>query len=53
MRPLAELLEASHAHHVLTECGACRMQIEHISNCDVTHPIKILAQAYGLYTAYN
>ena len=47
-QPLAELLEASHVHHVLTECGACRMQIEHISNFDVTHPIKILAQAYGL-----
>jgi len=33
---------------VLTECSACKMQIEHISKLTVIHPVKILARAYGL-----
>jgi anaerobic glycerol-3-phosphate dehydrogenase C subunit len=45
--PLAQALESSQIKYVLTECSACKMQIEHISNCVVSHPIKILAQAYG------
>jgi FAD/FMN-containing dehydrogenase/Fe-S oxidoreductase len=40
---LAEALEKSPVKNVLTECAACKMQIEHISDCTVTHPIKILA----------
>ncbi|MBW8002006.1 MAG: FAD-binding protein [Planctomycetes bacterium] len=32
---------------VLTECGACKMQIEHISDKQVMHPVKVLARAYG------
>ncbi len=47
-QPLTDTLKASAVKNVLTECGACKMQIEHISNCRVTHPIKLLAQAYGL-----
>jgi anaerobic glycerol-3-phosphate dehydrogenase C subunit len=39
-------LEKSNIDSVLTECSACKMQLEHISNKTVTHPIKILAQAY-------
>ena len=30
---------------VLTECAACKMQIEHLTGKEVLHPIKILAQA--------
>jgi len=40
-------LRSSGCEHVLTECSACGMQIRHISDCVVTHPIKILAEAYG------
>jgi Fe-S oxidoreductase len=43
---LKEALEKSSTKNVLTECAACKMQIEHISNCLVSHPIKILAQCY-------
>jgi len=47
---LKEVLEKASTKNVLTECSACKMQIEHISDCSVSHPIKILAQAYGLLT---
>jgi len=40
---LKEALEKSTIKNVLTECAACKMQIEHISTCTVRHPIKILA----------
>ena len=45
---LKEALESSSTKNVLTECSACKMQIEHISGKQVYHPIKVLAQAYGL-----
>jgi len=44
---LTEALEKSPTKNVLTECAACKMQIEHISDCIVRHPIKILAELYG------
>ena len=44
---LKEALEKSPTKYVLTECAACKMQIEHISDCAVSHPIKILAEAYS------
>jgi FAD/FMN-containing dehydrogenase/Fe-S oxidoreductase len=40
-------LDRSPIRNVLTECAACKMQIEHISDCVVKHPIKILAEAYS------
>ncbi len=43
-----KVLAMSAADEVLTECGACKMQIEHISEAEVTHPAKILAKSYGL-----
>jgi len=46
-RGLAEALESTSSKHVLTECSACKMQIEHISEAIVRHPIKILAEAYS------
>jgi len=43
---LKEALEKSPIKDVLTECAACKMQIEHISNCIVRHPIKVLAECF-------
>ena len=43
---LKQALEKSPTRNVLTECAACKMQIEHLSNCVVSHPIKILAGCY-------
>jgi len=43
---LKEALEKSPIKNVLTECAACKMQIEHISGATVLHPIKVLAEAY-------
>jgi anaerobic glycerol-3-phosphate dehydrogenase C subunit len=47
-KSLKDALDKSPARCVLTECAACAMQIEHISAKTVLHPIKVLAQAYGL-----
>ncbi len=44
---LKKELEKSPTKNVLTECAACKMQIEHISDCIVRHPIKIIADNYG------
>jgi Fe-S oxidoreductase len=44
---LEDTLEKLSAEYVLTECSACKMQIEHISNCVVLHPIKVLAETYS------
>lgn len=45
---LKAALESTPAKNVLTECAACKMQIEHISAYSVTHPIKILSGAYAV-----
>jgi anaerobic glycerol-3-phosphate dehydrogenase C subunit len=47
-KTLKDALDKSPAKSVLTECAACAMQIEHISGKPAVHPIKVLAQAYGL-----
>jgi len=44
---LKEALEKAPCKYVLTECAACKMQIEHISEAEVVHPIKIIAEAYS------
>ena len=41
-------LGATKTKYALTECSACKMQIEHLTDKIVRHPIKILAEAYGL-----
>ena len=46
---LKESLEKVPFKYVLTECSACKMQIEHISDCVVRHPIKVVAENYGLW----
>ncbi len=45
---LKKALESCTSRYVLTECSACKMQIEHISEATVVHPIKIVAESYGL-----
>jgi anaerobic glycerol-3-phosphate dehydrogenase C subunit len=45
---LKNALEQSHIQKVLTECAACKMQIEHISDKVAIHPLKILAESYAL-----
>ncbi|HDZ68984.1 MAG TPA: hypothetical protein ENH43_00995, partial [Phycisphaerales bacterium] len=44
---LKEALKSSPTKCVLTECSACKMQIEHISDCVVRHPIKVIADSYS------
>ncbi|MEE9369978.1 MAG: anaerobic glycerol-3-phosphate dehydrogenase subunit C [Sedimentisphaerales bacterium] len=43
---LKEVLGKAPTKYVLTECAACKMQIEHISDSTVLHPVKLLVQAY-------
>jgi Fe-S oxidoreductase len=43
---LKEALKKSSTKYVLTECAACKMQIEHMSDCVVRHPIKVLVEIY-------
>jgi len=43
---LKDALEKSPTKNVLTECSACKMQIEHVSDCAVRHPIEVLAESY-------
>jgi Fe-S oxidoreductase len=43
---LRKTLEKTPSKYVLTECAACKMQIEHISDKIVRHPIKVLAECY-------
>ncbi|MFA7484902.1 MAG: anaerobic glycerol-3-phosphate dehydrogenase subunit C [Phycisphaerae bacterium] len=44
---LKTTLDKSPIKDILTECSACKMQIEYISGKNVIHPIKILARAYA------
>jgi len=43
---LREALKRTSAKIVLTECAACGMQIEHISDKKAVHPIKLLAECF-------
>jgi len=49
---ISESLKAALAkaptRNVLTECAACKMQIEHIAPTSTMHPIKLIARSYGL-----
>jgi len=47
-RTLADAINAADQPQALTECAACKMQIEHLTDKEVLHPIKVLAKAYGL-----
>jgi FAD/FMN-containing dehydrogenase/Fe-S oxidoreductase len=45
---LRNALKAAPTQSTLTECAACKMQIEHIAPATATHPIKLIARCYGL-----
>ncbi|MBN2592229.1 MAG: anaerobic glycerol-3-phosphate dehydrogenase subunit C, partial [Sedimentisphaerales bacterium] len=45
---LKTALKESKIQTVLTECAACKMQIEHISDKVAIHPLKILVESYAL-----
>jgi len=45
---LKTALQKAPTQNVLTECAACKMQIEHIAPAGTTHPIKVIARSYGL-----
>jgi len=47
-RPLFEEIERVAPDVVVTECPACKMQIEQGTGATVLHPIQILKEAYGL-----
>ena len=47
-KQLAEKIEKSNADVILTECSTCKMQIEQLTGKKVEHPIKVLADAFGL-----
>ncbi|MBN1126058.1 MAG: FAD-binding protein [Sedimentisphaerales bacterium] len=43
---MAEKLKAVDTSYALTECAACKMQMEHLTDKTVLHPIKLLAEGY-------
>lgn len=43
---MAEVIKNRPEQIVLTECGACKMQIEHMTGKKVMHPVKVLAECY-------
>jgi Fe-S oxidoreductase len=45
---LAAALKKAPTQSVLTECAACKMQIEHIAAAKATHPIEVIASGYRL-----
>jgi len=47
-KDMVEALNAAGTTFVMTECAACKMQIEQLTGKKVIHPIKVLAKAYGL-----
>jgi Fe-S oxidoreductase len=47
-RDMVEALNSVDTKYVMTECAACKMQIEQLTGKKVVHPIKVLAKAYGL-----
>lgn len=46
-RELADAIDAAKEPYAMTECAACKMQIEQLTDKTVVHPIKVLAKAYG------
>jgi glycerol-3-phosphate dehydrogenase subunit C len=45
---LANILKEFEGKYAASDCEACRMQIENISDKKALHPISLLAQAYGI-----
>jgi FAD/FMN-containing dehydrogenase/Fe-S oxidoreductase len=47
-KDMVDALNAMDTKYAMTECAACKMQIEQLTDKKVIHPIKVLAEAYGL-----
>lgn len=47
-RELFHRIKASVADRVISDCGTCRVQIEHATGVQAVHPIEVLCLAYGL-----
>lgn len=45
--PMISAMRNSGAQRACTECSACKMQIEHGTEIQTIHPLKLLAYAYG------
>ncbi len=45
---LKNAIKTSSTKGVITECAACKMQIEHLAPVAATHPVKLIAHAYNL-----
>jgi FAD/FMN-containing dehydrogenase/Fe-S oxidoreductase len=41
-RPLKETIEKAAPEYILTECAACKMQIQHLTGKAVIHPVSLL-----------
>jgi FAD/FMN-containing dehydrogenase/Fe-S oxidoreductase len=44
---LKTAIHAAPTRNILTECAACKMQIDHITPVTVTHPAKLIARTYA------
>lgn len=44
---LFERIATSKADTVISDCGTCRLQIQHGGHVEPCHPVEILAKAYG------
>ncbi|MCA8985335.1 MAG: FAD-binding protein [Planctomycetaceae bacterium] len=49
--PLLDAVVAENFSVAASECSACRLQMEHPGAKPVTHPLKLIAAAYGLIPA--
>ena len=45
--PMISAMRSSGAQLACTECSACKMQIQHGTDLQTLHPLKLLAYAYG------
>jgi len=49
-RPLFERVATVAPDIIASECSTCRLQLAHATGLETTHPIMLLAEAYGLNT---
>jgi len=47
-RDMTEAIDKAGCDVLITECSACKMQIEHLTGKKAVHPIKLLAKSCGL-----
>ncbi|MCJ7693208.1 MAG: heterodisulfide reductase-related iron-sulfur binding cluster, partial [Sedimentisphaerales bacterium] len=47
-KDMLDAIKKSDADYIMTECSACKMQIEHLAGKKAVHPVMVLAKIYGL-----